>query len=75
MYRCLYILISDPTVKTSILKTAYRTAQEASAVGDCSKSDDTNTASTSSETGPWAEKVHALTKFCKNFYGHNATMD
>lgn len=39
------------------------------------KSDDTNTASTISETDPCAENVHALTKFCKNFYGHNANMD
>lgn len=39
------------------------------------KSDDTNRASTISETVLCAENVYALTKFCKNFYGHNANMD
>lgn len=39
------------------------------------KSDDTNRASAISETVLCAENVHALTKFCKNFNGHNANMD
>lgn len=69
------IRISDPAAKTSVLQTAYRIAQEASTADDCSKSADTNIASTSTETASCAEKVHALTKFCKNFYGDNANMD
>lgn len=57
------IWISDPTVKTYILQTAYRNLTTPTEQAP------------SQRTDPCAENVHALTKFCKNFYGHNANMD